>query len=326
MKEIALIANQINAQGFDIIGDIHGFVEPLKKLLTKLGYQETESSWAHPERKAIFVGDLIDRGLGEKETCELVRKMVEANQAHICIGNHELNAIGYSIEDGQGDYLRKHSDKNNKQHKAFLAEFPFGSDSYKDMISWFKSLPLWLELSVPSGQKARVIHACWHSDSIEKLKPFLKQTSTAFILGEDVDIRLFKPNTDAFKLIEIILKGPEKDLPKGSYYIDKGGIQRTQSRINWWSPANTWGELAILGGFKVQGLDLNTPVESDFSIYEADLPVFFGHYWRSGDLSVETEKVACLDWSIAKGGQLVAYRWDGEQVLDVGKMVAVSAD
>ena len=34
--------------------------------------------------------------------------------------------------------------------------------------------------------------------------------------------------------------------------------------------------------------------------------------------------ITCLDYSVAKpGGKLVAYRWDGEQILDPGKYVWV---
>jgi hypothetical protein len=31
--------------------------------------------------------------------------------------------------------------------------------------------------------------------------------------------------------------------------------------------------------------------------------------------------IACVDWSVAKGGFLCASRWDGEQKLDAGKFV-----
>ena len=44
---------------------------------------------------------------------------------------------------------------------------------------------------------------------------------------------------------------------------------------------------------------------------------FVGHYWLSGPRpKLLRHNVACLDWSVAKGGFLCAYRWDGEQVLD----------
>jgi len=46
-------------------------------------------------------------------------------------------------------------------------------------------------------------------------------------------------------------------------------------------------------------------------------PVFIGHYWLpdSTPRNPLTPNVACLDYSVAKGGRLTAYRWEGEQVL-----------
>ena len=51
-------------------------------------------------------------------------------------------------------------------------------------------------------------------------------------------------------------------------------------------------------------------------------PILFGHYWFNGVPSVESTKVACLDWSAAAKGPLVAYRWDGEGELSNQKLVA----
>ena len=51
-------------------------------------------------------------------------------------------------------------------------------------------------------------------------------------------------------------------------------------------------------------------------------PVFVGHYWFSGKPGVESSKLACLDWSAAKDGPLVAYQWDGEAELSSDKLVA----
>lgn len=53
----------------DIIGDIHGFAEPLQDLLAKLGYSKSNSgSWKHPEaRQVVFVGDFVDRGHRSKK-------------------------------------------------------------------------------------------------------------------------------------------------------------------------------------------------------------------------------------------------------------------
>jgi len=85
---------------FDIIGDIHGCAEELKKLLEKLGYRicghrETGPMsgpvWAHPKgRIAVFLGDLVDRGEGIVETLRLVYNMVETGHALCVPGNHEV--------------------------------------------------------------------------------------------------------------------------------------------------------------------------------------------------------------------------------------------
>jgi len=45
-------------------------------------------------------------------------------------------------------------------------------------------------------------------------------------------------------------------------------------------------------------------------------PTFIGHYWLDGTPAVLSAGTACVDYSIAKGGKLVAYRWDGEPALD----------
>ncbi|MBP5977316.1 polynucleotide kinase-phosphatase [Brasilonema sp. CT11] len=78
---------------FDIIGDIHGCCDELEALLQKLGYQTSSSflcHYYHPEgRKAVFLGDLVDRGPRILDTVKLVQNMVAADTA-ICIpGNHE---------------------------------------------------------------------------------------------------------------------------------------------------------------------------------------------------------------------------------------------
>jgi hypothetical protein len=53
----------------------------------------------------------------------------------------------------------------------------------------------------------------------------------------------------------------------------------------------------------------------DAFYYQDETPVFFGHYWLRGDPQLLKPHAACLDYSVAKGGRLVAYRWNGEQEL-----------
>src|SRR4051812_13360364 len=72
---------------FDIIGDVHGCCDELEALLGRLGYQEIRlegddpiwgnRSYVHPEgRRAVFLGDLVDRGPRILDTVRLVRNMV----------------------------------------------------------------------------------------------------------------------------------------------------------------------------------------------------------------------------------------------------------
>ncbi|WP_275292234.1 polynucleotide kinase-phosphatase [Amycolatopsis sp. La24] len=80
---------------FDIVGDIHGCRVELEALLGELGYaverdDEGRAIGArHPERRAVFVGDLVDRGPDTPGVLRLVMGMVRAGNAFCVTGNHE---------------------------------------------------------------------------------------------------------------------------------------------------------------------------------------------------------------------------------------------
>ncbi|NLY64918.1 MAG: metallophosphoesterase, partial [Alcaligenaceae bacterium] len=82
---------------YDLIGDIHGYAQPLKQLLSKLGYTEKNGYWQHPERKVIFLGDFIDRGPEQIEAVLIAKAMVENNAALAVMGNHEFNAVAWTM-------------------------------------------------------------------------------------------------------------------------------------------------------------------------------------------------------------------------------------
>ena len=96
----------------DFIGDIHGHADELKALLKKLGYTLKNGAYKHPERKVLFIGDYIDRGPKIKETLQIVRAMVENDNAIALMGNHEYNAICFHYKETEARQLRKHSKKN----------------------------------------------------------------------------------------------------------------------------------------------------------------------------------------------------------------------
>jgi len=77
---------------FDIIGDVHGCCDELEQLLQQLGYERNDGRpWAHPAgRKAIFVGDLVDRGPRIVDTLKTVMSMSRAGTALSVPGNHDI--------------------------------------------------------------------------------------------------------------------------------------------------------------------------------------------------------------------------------------------
>ena len=76
---------------FDIIGDVHGCHDELLSLLDRLGYETGADSITHPEgRRAVFLGDLVDRGPGVAEVLDVAMSMVAAGSALCIAGNHEV--------------------------------------------------------------------------------------------------------------------------------------------------------------------------------------------------------------------------------------------
>ncbi|MCL2774168.1 MAG: polynucleotide kinase-phosphatase [Oscillospiraceae bacterium] len=92
-----LWCNKKNESGpFDIIGDIHGCYDELCELLTKLGYTvDAENYTAVPpeNRKAVFLGDLCDRGDKHVEVLRLVMNMVKSQTAFCVPGNHDVKLL-----------------------------------------------------------------------------------------------------------------------------------------------------------------------------------------------------------------------------------------
>ncbi|RNL82712.1 polynucleotide kinase-phosphatase [Halostreptopolyspora alba] len=84
---------------FDVIGDVHGCRFELETLLARLGYTLERDRLGravgahHPERTAVFVGDLVDRGPDSPGVLRLVMGMVAAGDALCVAGNHENKLV-----------------------------------------------------------------------------------------------------------------------------------------------------------------------------------------------------------------------------------------
>ncbi len=102
VRRTPLWNNKKKEQGpFDIFGDLHGCAEELRALLEQLGWERFalpnrdsvwgDECWKHPSgRKAIFVGDLADRGPEVLDTIRIVHNMIAAGTAFCVAGNHDV--------------------------------------------------------------------------------------------------------------------------------------------------------------------------------------------------------------------------------------------
>ena len=166
----------------DLVGDIHGAADRLRRLIGNLGYCKSAGRWTHSEgHRLVFLGDYADKGEKVGAAIELVRELCDSRVACAIAGNHDTNAIAFCMrrEDGAIDpaaargsvqppdgredaWVRPHSRKNITQHDGTLA---LGLDAYTDAIRWFASLPLWLELP-----GLRAVHAAWIPSAIAKVR------------------------------------------------------------------------------------------------------------------------------------------------------------
>jgi protein phosphatase len=99
VERVPLWCDRRAEQGpFDLIGDVHGCYDELVALLERLGYAVHEEGeqitvTAPESRRAIFLGDLVDRGPDTPRVLALVMGMVEAGTALCVCGNHDAKLL-----------------------------------------------------------------------------------------------------------------------------------------------------------------------------------------------------------------------------------------
>lgn len=121
-------------------------------------------------------------------------------------------------------------------------------------------------------------------------------------------------------------EGKEMKMPVGLSFFDKDGTERTEIRTKWWEnpELSTYKQISVLPLDQLPDLPIDISVLPQTNYYnENQKPVFFGHYWLKGAPSLQKSNVCCLDYSVAKKGHLVAYRFDNEQILSNEKFVYV---
>lgn len=320
-------SSQLSCEGIDIIGDVHGCALSLKALLANLEYRESDGVYYHPTRKLIFLGDIVDRGPRIKEALDLIKASVDAGQAQCILGNHEFNALAYTwpLPD-TGDtkrFLRPHNTRNNRLIAETLSQFASFPESWRDYLQWFKTLPLYLDFG-----DVRMVHACWHE---EKINLFNEMGSQCHCVNDEILTRLASGDEELSSAIDILTRGTSIKLPDDRVMKGRDGLKRDFFRTKFWAKTPALYQDVV---FQPDPLPedlvtrrLNDDEQAELLYYDkAQAPLFFGHYWLHGKPRLQGKNLACLDYSAVKYGRLVAYRFDGEQVLDESKFRWVYVD
>jgi hypothetical protein len=299
---------------YDIIGDVHGHHTTLVSLLTKLGYKHDGISYIHPTRKAIFVGDLVDKGSTVRQVLETVKPMVDRGAAQVILGNHEYYLICYTIKGPNGSYLRKHSPKNTRQVGASLHSFKADKASLFTYVEWLRTLPFYIEFD-----NLRIVHACWSQQAID----YLKKNSITNLSSDKVLFESVNPKSELFNAVRTLIEGVKITLPFKIMNSEKGEYTN-EIKSKWWiSPVNqTYKAIAVKNAFDVP----DVPIPPQFIKYEleyklSEKPLFFGHYCLHDTPGLIHKNLCCVDFCIVKRGILTAYRWNGENELDPHNIV-----
>ncbi|TVR09542.1 MAG: hypothetical protein EA401_12900 [Planctomycetota bacterium] len=315
--------------GWDIIGDLHGHADALRRLLERLGYVRQADCYRHPQgRRALFLGDLVDRGPDIAGTVHIVRRMHTHGQAEVIMGNHEINLIAMRICGENGAPLRAHTSYRQKDYALTCAAL---GDALEDTCEWFRRLPLWLEMD-----GLRAVHAVWSPEHMQVIQA--QRGKPQQRLDDHFMRSAFSKETPLFAAIETVLKGCEVPLPADQQFTDASGHTRQDIRVQWYRrPAanETLGQWSMPPGSIACSLPAHPYAHTVPTYPVTDPPCFFGHYWWTGPLAPLPghPNLACLDYGVARSNDapahlprlLVAYRFQGEHELDHQHFVAVSA-
>ena len=304
------------SSGFDFIGDIHGHLDKLQSLMRRLGYlPQLSSGYRHPEgRRVVFLGDYIDRGPRVREVLQTVRAMIDSGDAMGVLGNHEQVAILYHTPDGDGGYLRPPWLRHGMGLATTLAQFEGVEDEWQGWLEWLKTLPLFLDLGA-----VRAVHACWDDKAIQILGD--RRLSDLDLLQATADRK-----SSLHWAVDRLLNGPEMTIPDGALVLNAKGMPLPFTRVRWWGIPSGPADITDLSlPEPLDGRGIADPAEvATLPNYPIDAPpVLFGHYWLAPDKAKKPlrKNLACLDYSAAKNGPLVAYRWSGEAVLSAENFI-----
>ncbi len=301
---------------YDIIGDVHGHATLLKNLLVALGYEKSRTGYHHRERKAVFVGDFVNRGPEIRQTVELIRRMTESGYGMAILGNHEINALLYHMKSEKKSPLLVKSGKRSQSVQETLLQFKNYPEEWKSHRKWLRTLPLFLEL-----EGIRVVHACWKEQNIQVIREELAPGKLPKSVLHDL---VLAPHSSLSQAILQTTRGVHLIMPPDLRVFDHHRRNHHLFRIRWWKdPKNlTFQQLSFESKFRLPDYTIPAEILPETEPYSPDAPpVFFGHYCRGNGPFVIRKNLCCVDACVTGKKRLMAYRWDGETILDPEKLL-----
>lgn len=102
-----------NADKVTVIGDVHGCLPTLEKLLNRID----------KDMPLIFIGDIINRGPQSLETLRLIRSL--GKQARVILGNHDMHFLATAAGNGKAN------------RRDTIAEI-FKAPDAQELIDWMR--------------------------------------------------------------------------------------------------------------------------------------------------------------------------------------------
>jgi len=284
-----------------------------------MGYSKTASGYAHPERKAVFVGDFVNRGPEIRQTIQIIRKMTEEGHAYAILGNHEVNALLYHLKDPNKKPLLKKESKRALTVVQTLRQFSKLPDEWKDHRRWMRTLPFFLDLG-----EIRIVHACWTDENIGILNRNLPEGKIPKAVFRNL---ILDPKSELSQSILQTTRGIHHILPPDIRIFDNRRRNHHFYRIRWWEEGNglTFQQFSFESKFRLPNYTIPPEILPKIQPYPEDAPpVIFGHYSRGNGSLLIRDNLCCVDGCIMGKGRLVAYRWDGEKALDASKLMIIN--
>ncbi len=266
------LVDQLFEGPIDIVGDVHGEIDPLRILLSQLGYDE--SGRHNDNRRLVFVGDLVDRGPDSPAVLELVMRLVNNGSAQCVLGNHEMNLLRNDRKHGNDWYTRPEA--------ADPTEATCDSKQQKERFHQFLlTLPLALQ-----NERLRVVHACWHGDSLERIAALEDGTDAlaAFELFDNQTIAAHESNFELRSQARKELDALTSDLSDHDVVPPllpaNATIDATWQMGNPIRVLTSGVETPTAAPFYAGGKWRMVERRKWWEDYVEERPVIVGHYWR----------------------------------------------